>query len=226
MGKKYLNSLDHVPDYVPVSIDMLIDKTLHFSISDFVGLKTGKNENQLSDNSAKGLPAQFTGLCETGNLYNAKSTIATIISLKNNELGHYEKAIIELQFLFGLRISEVLNINYSAVSADGSIRIRGLKGSSDRQVYPVVYRNYWLTTKHNRTIFPSSYNRWYFYRLYRKKGIYHMFQNNGNQSVTHLARYSYIISLLKDGRNIPEIQQLIGHKSINSTIHYVRNIAK
>lgn len=178
----------------------------------------------VGDDSVKSLSAQFATLCELPTDLGPVITLDKVLSASNKNLTESDKAVMELQLLYGLRITEVLRIDYTAITSLGSIRIRGLKSSEDRLVTPVIYQSFWLKMRTACTCFPSSLNRFYFYRLYKRIGLYDVFGSNKNKSVTHMLRYNYVCSLIQSDMNIFEIQQLLGHKSINSTIHYVDNI--
>lgn len=205
-----------LPDLKGVDSDELVDF--------FVSLRSQTRKKFGSENpssSVKSSNAQIPDLCYPGNLSALDLSVDHLLSHHCKELGTYEKAILELQVLYGLRITEALNIRYSDITSLGAIHVKGLKGSMDRLVYPVNYRNFWLVFSSNRVILSRGYNRYYFYRLYKKLGVYSIVSGNKNSSVTHLLRYQYIISLMKQNLELEEIRQLIGHKSIKSTLHYV-----
>lgn len=187
-------------------------------------IKRGRDFNKRPNNSVLSPSAQITALCELPGVNDLVANITRLLAAGNNSLTSYEKAILELQFLYGLRISEVLNITYSDIKYNGSILVKGLKGSNDRIVVPVKFMVYWINFKKHKLVISKSFNRFYFYRLYKKKGVYDSLFSKSNKSVTHIMRYNYIIQLIKTGENIEQIQQLIGHKSINSTIYYVNSL--
>ena len=174
--------------------------------------------------SVKSLLAHSDSLCENRKLQDLQFILGRHISVSNHNLPAYVKSIIELQFLFGLRISEALQIDHSQVMFNGAINIRGLKGSNDRFVYPVKYRDFWLQVKRSNSSPGQYYNRFYFYRLYKKIGISGLLSFNKNHSVTHYMRYMYVLQLLKETDNVESIKNLLGHKSIKSTMHYIEKL--
>jgi integrase len=147
-----------------------------------------------------------------------------LLSRENTELSRVDKAVMELQLLYGLRISEVLGIKSADIGINGDIRVKGLKGSNNRVVYSVIYKEFWQGMREFGYNIPSFYNRFHFHRLYKKKGIYQVFGNNKNTSVTHSLRYNYIITLLEKGLTELEIKNVIGHKVVNNTINYINNV--
>jgi len=131
-------------------------------------------------------------------------------------------AVIELQLFYGLRISECLNITTSDVSSTGHIRIRGAKGSHDRIVIPYRFSSFWKNEAVAILPLGNIYSRFWFYRQYKNLGLYAIFGNSKVKSVTHLFRHLNILSLKENFNETDLTRKFIGHKSINSTLHYER----
>jgi len=131
-------------------------------------------------------------------------------------------AVIELQLFYGLRISECLNITTSDISNTGHIRIRGAKGSNDRIVIPYRFASFWQSEAKPILPLGSVYSRFWFYRHYKALGLYATFGSSKVKSVTHLFRHLNILSLKENFNETELTRQFIGHKSINSTLHYER----
>lgn len=196
-------------------------------IEDFLrlfGQKDEKYRNQVRVKAVKSPSAQIAELCEKWKTKEPQINVKSLLDNPKSGLSSVDKAVLELQFLYGLRISEVLNIKPTDIGSNGNIQIKGLKGSENRVVYAVRFRNFWEQMRVNNFQLPNSYNRFYFYRLYKKKGIYQAFGKNRKSSTTHYLRYLYIQELLTQGIELEQIKLIIGHKSIKSTIHYVSNI--
>lgn len=185
-----------------------------------------KNKGQVRGKPDITLSAQNNALYSPGLLPGLPFVANQLLDSVEKEYSSYECAVIELLVLYGLRISEVLNINATDIFPNGQIRIRGAKGSEDRMIYAIRSRKLFEFMRINQLSLPSTYNRFYFYRLFKKKGIYAQFGGNFNNSVTHYFRYSYILELLKQGLQLDQIRKIIGHKSINSTIHYAEQLRK
>ena len=142
--------------------------------------------------------------------------------LLSNTLPKVLVAVIELQLYYGLRISECLNITTADISNTGHIRIRGAKGSNDRIVIPYRFASFWQNEA--KAILPigNVYSRFWFYRQYKNLGLYAIFGNSKVNSVTHLFRHLNILSLKESFNETDLTKKFIGHKSINSTLHYER----
>jgi len=130
------------------------------------------------------------------------------------------QVIIELQLLYGLRITEVLSIGATDIMRNGLIHVRGKKGSQDRYIYSQRFSNYVMFCKVNNVAYLCDYSRFYFYRLYKKLGIYYKFAGNDKNSVTHFFRHSILNAQKLEGMETEDSQRFIGHKSIKSTKIY------
>lgn len=142
--------------------------------------------------------------------------------IRNCSLPDVVKAVVELQYRFGLRITECLNFTSSDIMADGSIRIRGLKGSSDRVVKPVTYAKLWVTCFLPLLPLHTTFSRFYFYRIYKAQGWSGKFCNSGLNSVTHYFRHMKALELLNKFNDIELTARELGHKSLKSTEYYAK----
>ncbi len=212
----------HQPEKLPEKVSLSPEAAK--SLADLNIILRSKNRISFRDNSVLKPSAQLTGLCVAGNLSALNKILIRVMASANTQVGIYEKAVIELQFLYGLRISEVLGIKWQDILFNGSINIKGLKGSESRLVYPVQYRDFWINFHNSKSTIGSSYNRFYFYRIFKKFGIYSIMVGNSKASVTHYLRYMFVQQLKNSGKTKEQIQQIIGHKSIKSTLHYISKL--
>lgn len=170
--------------------------------------------------------AQSATLCDQGSPDVVPSfDVATFLN-EHSELQHVEKAVIELMFLYGLRISEVLQINHSDISKGGNIRIKALKGSSFRIVQSLMFKDFWISESQPLLPLSSVYSRYYFYRLFRKYGLYSTFGVNQKASVTHYFRHLRGLEVQSAFEDWELTASSLGHKSIKSTVFYGQKIRK
>lgn len=148
--------------------------------------------------------------------------ITSIVSalFANPVVPEFLKAVIEMQFLYGLRISEVLNIESSDVSKAGYIKIKGLKNSNSRIVRPVNYMDFWVYRCKHLLPIVNTYSRFYFYRKYKELGLSLKYAGRVNNSVTHLFRHEVVNELQRSFNEISTTQKFIGHKNIKNTMRY------
>ena len=140
--------------------------------------------------------------------------------LRNDVVPEPVKAVAGLMFEHGLRISEVLRIEKRDISVSGHIRIKGLKGSNSRVVLSNIMRKFWTTSPEYMFPIVNTYSRFYFYRWFKKMGLYKIFGDNKKYSVTHLFRHALALHLKEEFEDTQLTQQYLGHKNIKSTLHY------
>lgn len=170
--------------------------------------------------------AQNTTLCaDVNGQFNAiDSKVSACMSLTS--LSDFDKIVIDLLFTNGLRISEVLQIHSSNIDARGNVFIKGLKGSNDR-LAQVTYMRQQLLSLRSAGCRLFEYNsRFYYYRLFKKLGLYISYGHNENRAVTHSLRHAYIYSVQSLANNIDSTALIVGHKNSKSTNHYYSKDAK
>ena len=150
-----------------------------------------------------------------------------------NAFEYRNKAMIELMYSSGLRVSELLNLNVNDIDFDLNIvRIFG-KGSKER-IMPIneiatsylydyinIYRKTLLKNKVNDILFLNSrgekLSRQGFFKILkeiaREKGI-------KKELSPHTLRHSFATHLLNHGADLRSIQTMLGHENIETTQIY------
>ena len=165
--------------------------------------------------------AQYAIQCEPGSeLAKAVKAIYTLL-LRNTEVSRTDKAVIELQLISGCRIGSVLRITPNDVSEFGQVRIPPEKGCQSVIVTPQLYRDVWLGIRKQGLILSQYRDRFYFYRLYKKYGIYATIEGNTNSSVTHVMRHAAISGTEGFDINERERANYAGQKSTKSQESYL-----
>ena len=143
---------------------------------------------------------------------------------------HREKAIVEVLYSTGGRVSEVVRINYKEINCtDWSVRILG-KGSYERFVFftprAVIAMEEYLKTRNddNPALFVSlnaPYNR------LGKSSIESIVRDIGKRSgigrniFPHLFRHTFATDMLSHGAKINEVSKLLGHHKLDTTRIYI-----
>lgn len=130
------------------------------------------------------------------------------------------RAYVSLHYYSGARISDLLQVDYTSISSRLNISILQGKGSQALTIQPVHYREFWERVRDNRLTPMQNYNRFYFYRLYKRFSITISRGNNKNNLVTHAFRRELAQDLHNIDGNIKRAQGALGHRSVNSTEHY------
>lgn len=156
------------------------------------------------------------------------------IKMFNSEFNLKHKLWIMLAYGSGLRISEVASLKVSDIlSKEHKIRVID-KGNKERYA-PLpdftlkLLRLYWIQNKDkitNNYFFPGKYKATKGTCI-TSFGIKEAFQkikenNNLDNSITfHTLRHSYATEFIKNGGDIWELKNILGHSSINTTSMYL-----
>ena len=149
-------------------------------------------------------------------------------------LGLRDKAILELFYSSGLRVSELINLKISDLFFDDEvIRVLG-KGSKERIVpigsSAVKWINEYLKT--SRPYLEKKYKSGNFVFLNRRGSklsrmwIWKIFEQYANQAGIkkeihpHTFRHSFATHLLEGGADLRAVQEMLGHADISTTQIY------
>ena len=147
--------------------------------------------------------------------------------------GHRNRAIIEVLFSCGLRVSELVNLKLSDLYLDEEyVRVMG-KGSKERLV-PISHKaidelNYWFYDRNLMKIKPGEED----YVFLNRRGVHltrtmilimikALAKEAGIQKTIspHTLRHSFATALLEGGADLRFIQALLGHENIGTTEIY------
>jgi integrase/recombinase XerD len=148
-------------------------------------------------------------------------------------LGLRDRAMLELLYASGLRVSELVNINVAEVSTqDGVVRVTG-KGSKTRLVpmgqeasewidrYLANARSEILKGRLSHAVFVTSrgdaMTRHAFWHLIQRYAL----QAGISQHISpHVLRHAFATHLLNHGADLRVVQMLLGHADISTTQIY------
>ena len=147
--------------------------------------------------------------------------------------GHRNRAIIEVLFSCGLRVSELTNLKLSNLYIEEQyIRVMG-KGSKERLV-PISPRaldelNYWFADRNVMKIKPGEED----YVFLNRRGHHltrtmilimikrYAVEAGIKKTISpHTLRHSFATSLLEGGADLRAIQAMLGHESVGTTEIY------
>ncbi len=150
-----------------------------------------------------------------------------------DKYAYRNKAMLELLYASGIRVSELINLKLSNIDFDSCIiRIMG-KGNKERivpindtsikylYIYITEYRNQILNKKDSDYLFISNalkpITRQGFFKIIKSECIRAGIKKN---VYPHILRHSFATHLLNHGANIRIIQELLGHEDISTTQIY------
>lgn len=151
----------------------------------------------------------------------------------NNHFDYRNKAMLELMYSSGLRVSELINLRVNDIDFDNEcVRVFG-KGSKERIIPLNEYacaalRVYILN--HRGELFKHGENDYLFLNNHGKnmtrQGFFKILKNIAFEKniktdfSPHTLRHSFATHLLKHGADLRSIQELLGHSDISSTQIY------
>lgn len=154
---------------------------------------------------------------------------------ETNDIGLRNKAMLELIYGSGLRISECLNLDVGDIHIKQRyIKIHG-KGAKERLVpitdtalkliikYLQSARLRLIKNNQSNFLFPSNagkvISRQGFHKIIKELAV----KNEINKSISaHTLRHSFATHLLQEGCDIRSLQTLLGHEDIATTQNYTQ----
>lgn len=164
--------------------------------------------------------------------YDEMETFLTSID-ESKEDGIRNRAMFELMYACGLRVSEVVNVTIHDIDLqDGNIRIMG-KGSKERLVpfYPLAYekiqaylpiREKWMGMEKHNYLFVNQRGK-----QLTSRGIQYIMEQQAKACDLHIHihphmfRHTFATHLLDNGADLRVVQELLGHSSLSTTQIYV-----
>lgn len=186
-------------------------------------IKVSPMEEVSSLKSPKKLP-KYLSISEVNKLLN--------IPL-NSEFDYRNKAMLELMYATGLRVSELVSIEYSNIDFENSIiRING-KGKKER-IIPLgevasYYLKVYLSDYRSKLLKRNTYNQVFLNnhgKPITRQGFNYILENireltGITKEITpHVLRHSFATHLLEGGADIRSIQEMLGHENISTTNIY------
>ena len=169
--------------------------------------------------------------------YDEVSSLLSQIDL-DTEVGLRDRAIIELLFSSGLRVSELVNLNRDHINLNRKeFMVRG-KGQKDRPVFvskgAAERVSDYLTSRHDSLVpLFISYSRFTGqtdtsgdYRRLQSRSIQRMVSHYAKMAgITkhvspHTLRHSFATDLLMNGADLRSVQAMLGHSNISTTQVY------
>lgn len=150
-----------------------------------------------------------------------------------NALDYRNKAMLELMYSSGLRVSELLSLEVNDIDFEMNVVRCFGKGSKERIVplddiatialknYINVYRNTLLKNKSSNLLFlnahGNSLSRQGFFKILKEIAL----EKGINKELSpHTIRHSFATHLINHGADLRSVQTLLGHENIKTTQIY------
>lgn len=225
---------ENLKEYVKwLSKNELNDKTVSRNISclksfyKFLFIEKVTNNNPsdslLMPKIRKNLPSTLT-----------EEEVLKLLDIKlNDNYSYRNKAVLELMYATGLRVSELVNLKLQDIDLTQDIVRTFGKGSKERIIpigdyakeylkkYIYEYRPLMLKKYNNEYLFLNNHGnrmtRQGFFKIIKKIAK----ENGINKDISpHTLRHSFASHLLKYGADLRTIQELLGHSDISTTQIY------
>ena len=150
--------------------------------------------------------------------------------------GFRDKAMLEVMYATGMRVSELIDLNIDDVSLElATIKCAGAKKSRAIPLYPAALKALRQYLKDIRGIMVMNPNEkalfvningtrmsrqgfWKILKFYQSKA------NITKEITPHTLRHSFAVHLLENGADLGSVQELMGHSDISSTQMYAHMI--
>jgi len=190
------------------------------------------NEDIINDDPTLNLDSPKTGLYLPEVL--SQDEVERLLALPNNkEQGIKDKAILELLYATGMRVSELVNLPIDNIDLqEGYLKCIG-KGSKER-IIPVGRKAQRAVKKYidrvrSRYVERGNSNMLFITRLgrrYTRQGIWKIIKKYSvlmgiNKEITvHTLRHCFATHLLSHGADLRSVQEMLGHVDISTTQIY------
>jgi integrase/recombinase XerD len=191
----------------------------------------------LENNYIRGNPMEDISTLKKSKLLPKYLSISEVDNLLNIKLvtpfDYRNKAMLELMYGTGLRVSELVKLKYSNIDFENSlVRVTG-KGKKDRiipmgevcayylKIYLSEYRNKLLKRNTYDEVFLNNHGK-----PITRQGFNFILENiKESAGITktltpHVLRHSFATHLLEGGADIRSIQEMLGHENISTTNIY------
>ena len=190
------------------------------------------NEDVINDDPTLNLDSPKTGLSLPEVL--SQEEVERLLALPNNkEQGIKDKAILELLYATGMRVSELINLPIDNIDLhEGYLKCIG-KGSKERIIpvgrkaqravkkYIDVVRSKYVSRGNSNMLFITRLGRGYTRQgIWKTIKRYSVLMGINKEITVHTLRHCFATHLLSHGADLRSVQEMLGHVDISTTQIY------
>ena len=151
------------------------------------------------------------------------------VQFEKGFIGQRNKLIIELFYVTGVRLSELINIKISDVNfISQSIKVLGKRNKE--RIIPITssvvntLSNFFANNQQNTYLFTDLEGKKLYNKLvYRIVNKYIGKISSVNKKSPHILRHTFATHMLNNGADINAIKELLGHANLSATQVYTHN---
>jgi len=151
------------------------------------------------------------------------------VQFEEGFVGQRNKLIIELFYVTGIRLSELINIKISDVDFNNqSIKVLGKRNKE--RIIPLLFNvvndlnNFIKSNQQNKYLFTNlEGGKLYNKLVYRIVNKYIGEISSVNKKSPHILRHTFATHMLNNGADINAIKELLGHANLSATQVYTHN---
>ena len=249
----YMRDIRQFADWLQLEVDLSVVDASQLNISDYLThLEQEGRSGATVSRSLASLKNFYAYLVSSGFLEKtpvtdvrvarAEKKLPQILTSREIELllaqpvcddakGYRDKAMLEVMYATGIRVTELIDLNVSDVNLDaGLVKCAGQKKSRMIPLYPAALkalRNY-LSNVRDVMADPGEtalfvnvngvrMSRQGFWKILK---AYQASAHIDKEITPHTLRHSFAVHLLENGADVGVVQELMGHSDISSTQLY------
>lgn len=151
---------------------------------------------------------------------------------EHNISGIRDQLILEILYATGMRLSELINLEYNSVQND---RLKVLGKRNKERIIPItphlsiLLQNYLkIRNEYDHHQLPyllltDSGNKLYAQFVYRKVNFYLSKVSTSKKKSPHVLRHTFATHLLNKGADLNAVKELLGHANLSATQVYTHN---
>lgn len=155
------------------------------------------------------------------------------VSFNNDFEGCRDKLILELFYLSGIRLSELVNLKINDINTY-NLTVKVLGKRNKERIIPItqqfvdnfkIYLNYReeITHKSNYIFLTEKGNKIYEKLVYRLVNKYLSLVTTADKKSPHVIRHTFATHMLNNGADLNTIKEILGHSSLSATQVYTHN---
>lgn len=154
---------------------------------------------------------------------NEPDYLGAIERMKTDHVNELVIELVRVQWVYGLRISDLLKIHPSNITKNLTCVIEQSKNSMPLSISLAINPEFWSKYRTGAQRLAGELNRWFFYRLYERYGLVIYNGEGSNNSVTHAGRKALAREIYEQTGDAKNVTTALGHKSERTAWYYLRN---